>query len=655
MALLPSAGSALHWSEMPIVEACQRVFEIQQRYRRDYSWRRARARRLAGLYHGRSLDEQYARDARFSWRNDVMDAEVPLLRNKAYEYVETYVSKIGAVDAPKPALMVTDGDWELKRRVTVSGRLLEAEYDMRQGLYANVYALAHQGLRVAAAATGSIAAKVYPWPNEKRIVIELHDTLDMFLDDTELLYGAPQTYGEVTWWPPHQLQHRFPGQADKIALAVEPMEDAPLSFSGLVKRAELVPVWEAWSMKRGDKPGRRIAFLRGETVLEDVEWDSDEPPFAILHTSPQLCGFWSTPMMDIVYEEVIRANEILFRCDEAEFDTPKQTHYVHEGSISNIDELLQVDTITVVRTKNPNYVPSVHTPAPFDRIALDLLHEHEGGIARALGIDEMHSAAKKEPGLESGVAQREAAARFDNRFAATHRAFTQWVAVDLARHILKAQKALYEQGGAFKRRWSGEYFSKNIEAGDIVDLEKDNLMLQVKPISETKNTPEERVQYASELLDKGAITIEAYIQVLQHYDTPGETKVIKTQRRWVAWQIDQWLMASDKEVQEPGFYQGPRPWMRKVDAMVQVIDALWEAEINQVPQDRIDFFLSFIAELSEAMAAEQPQPTVVPTTALPGQQQGAVPGLGGPASAAPPPGAPGPAGAPLPPGPIPVA
>lgn len=632
----PAEYAGLHWSEMPARQAAEYLFACQQRYRRDYAWRRARSRRLAGLYHGRSLDEQYARDARFSWRNDVLDVEVPLIRNKAYEYTETSVSKIGAVDAPRPALMVTNGDWDLKRRVTLSSRLLEAEYDMRQGVYPNLHALAHQGLRVAFAATGSVAAKVYPWPNEKRVIVELHDTLDFFLDDTELLYGAPVTYGEVTWWPPHQLAHRFPEQAEAIMRAVEPREDAPLSFSGLVKRSELVPVWEAWSMRQGDKPGRKIAFLRGETILEDIEWDDDEPPFAFLHTSPQLCGFWATPAMDVVYEEVIRSNEILFRCDEAEFDTPKQTHYVHEGSISNIDDLLAVDTITVVRTKNPNYTPTVTTPAPFDRISLDLLHEHEAGIARTLGIDEMHSAARKEPGLSSGVAQREAAARFDNRFAFLHRAYAQWVAVDIARLILKAQRALYREGGSFKRRWTGEFFTKDIEAEDIVDVDDECLQLQIKPISETKNSPEERVQYAEELLQKGAITIEAYMQVLEHYDVPGETKVVRTQRRWVAWQIDQWLMASDKDIAAPGFYQGPRPWMRKSDAMVQVIDALWEAEINGVPQQRLDFFLAFIAELSEMIAAQAPPAGPTPAQNVPGAPQGAVPGLSVPAAGSPP-------------------
>jgi hypothetical protein len=309
-------------------------------------------------------------------------------------------------------------------------------------------------------------------------------------------------------------------------------------------------------------------------------------------------------MMEVVYDEVLKANEILFRCDEAHMDNAQQVHYVCEKDLVDINDVMGIDTIKVVRLKNPNAKPQIENPAPFNRLDLDLLHEHEQGIAETLGIADMHTAAKAEPGLPSGVAQRTAGERYDNRHATEHRAFVQWVAVDIARHILKAQRVLYENNSAFKRKWTGEFFSKEIEAKDILDLDLETLQVQVKPVGEKKNTPEERVQYAEELLEKGAITMEAYISCLEHYDVPGETKVVKTQRRWVAWQIDRWIMSKDDELNEPGFYQGPRPWFRKADAMVQVIDALMEAELSEVPQERLQYFLDFIAELSSQMSAE---------------------------------------------------
>lgn len=602
------------WWHLSAAQAAAAVVEIETEYARTQTWRRSRGRRLAGGYHGRNLDTPFARDSAFSWSSDPnntadVDAdldEIRLIRNKFFEYTETFVSKVGAEENPQPALMVTDGDWTLKRQVTLAARLLEAEYDQRQGNFADLYALCHHGLRLAWCATGSVAAKVYAWPKEDRVVVELHDTLDMFLDDTELTYSSPRTFGEVTWWPPHRLVQNYPEHAAKIRTALEPRKDrGGLVFTGGSSLTELVPVWEAWAIRQGDEVGRHIVCLRDGTVLLDEEWDDAEPPFAFLHLSPALSGFWSTPPMEQVYDEILKLNEILSTCDFAHTHSPKQVHYVHEGSIQDLGDLESVATLKVVRTKVPGYVPHVENPAPFSRIDLDLMAEHERGIARTLGIDEMHSGAKAEPGLPSAVAQREAASRFDDRAAYAHRAYTHWVAVDIAKKILKAQRRLYEDNRAFKRRWTGELFSKEIRAKDIVDLDYEALQCRVKPVSEKKNTPEERVQYAQELMEQGAIPFEAYAAVLEHYDTPGETRVIKTQRRWVAWQIDAWLMTDENT---PVEYKSPRPWMRKSDALVQVVDALMEAELNDVPQERLQYFLDFIAELTMQMSAEVAPP-----------------------------------------------
>lgn len=650
------------WWELDAKRAAHAIIELERDYARTQTWRRSRVRRLGGLYHGRNLDAPYARDQTFSWYTDPnnvgnIDDDEPrrtLVRNKSFEYTETYVSKVAAEENVQPALMVTDGDWELKRRVTLASRLLEAEYDQRQGTFENLYALAYQGLRLGYAATGSVAAKIYPWPRENRVVVELHDTLDMFLDETELTYSNPRTFGEVTWWPPARLVKAYPKHAEAIRTAVEaPKDRSTLVFTGGAaarELAQLVPVWEAWAVRQGDETGRHLMCLHDGTVLLDEDWEDTEPPFAFLHLSPALSGFWATPPMDVVYEEILKVNEIIATMDYAHTHTPKQVHYIDENSVVDIAEIENVSTLKIVRVKDRNYTPTVHNPAPFDRIDLDLLAEHERGIARALGIDEMHSGAKAEPGLPSAVAQREAASRFDDRAAVGHRAYTQWVAVDIARHILKAQRKLYESNRAFKRKWTGEFFAKEIRAKDIVDLDLEALQVRIKPVSEKKNTPEERVQYAQELAEQGAIPFEAYMAVLEHYDTPGETRVLKTQRRWVAWQIDAWLMTDDDE---PVEYKSPRPWMRKSDALVQTIDALMEAELNDVPQARLQYFLDFVAELTTMMAAEVAPPQAPqaplgfgqPMQGAAGMNAGAqglmAPGLGpaapmpGPAGAAP--------------------
>jgi len=622
------------WFERSGPQAVQGLIELADRYQRDWQWRREMARRLAARYHGRDpAHVDVGRDSsnRIVWDVDgLADGSCPLIQNQYNQYTETFVSKIGAIDAPKTALTVTDGEWSTKQKAINCSRRLEAEMGMRQGVYANVYKLAEQALRIAYACTGSVAAKIYPWPNEKRVVVELHDTLDMFLDDTELTYGAPLTYGEVTWWNPHVLKHRFPGLKDSDIQLEAPTNRAGLTFTGRTLQTQLVPVWEGWKVRQGDTMGRHVAGLRNGTVLVDEEWEYDEPPFAFLHLMPRIYGFWACPPLDLVDEEILRSNEILAFCDEAERDTPKQVHYVHEGSIVDEGELVETRTLKYVRTKTPGYQPAMSTPAPFDRLALELKDRHDQAIAKVLGIDEMHVAARREPGLDSGVAQREAAQRFDSRFASQHRAYIQFVAVDIARHMLRAHKRLAEAGALTERAWKGENFTRKVDPDSIVDLDIDALQIAARPISEVKNTPQERVQYAQELLDRGAITIEQFISIQQTYDTPGETKVVRSQRRWIAAQIDKWLMDDLDEIE----YQGPRPWIRTSDALVQVVDALQEAEIDEVPQERLDYFLNFIAELAPlSTAASTGVPGVASTATAPFNSAAGMPAGGAPGGA----------------------
>lgn len=616
--MLSDASLTEAWHELPeaavgdISDAAHALVALKETSRTQYSWRRSLGLQLLSMVEGRNVVDfsggGYTADF-VKWPTTLDGRDFAgQTRNEARRYSETQVAKIAARDAPKPALVVSDGNWELKRKAEINTRLLEAEYDQRQGRYANVHALGHQALALSFI-TGTIALKVFPYPKEKRIIIELHDTLEMFLDDSDLTYGPPMTYGEVTWFNPHRLAKLEDESLKERILAAG--EEKKTSLHPGPNQTLLVPVFEGWYMATADSPGRYLRCLRDGTVLEDKPYKRDEPPFVFLSPVPAQYGFWGIPWLAIAYNEMVAVNEILSAMDEAHARTAKRLVLVQENQEELAEELEDTKLVQVIKVPNVELVKELN-PQPFNRIDLELLAEHSRGIADSLGVAESISAARKEPGLPSGAAQRESVAKYDDRQARFHRDYTQFIAVDLGRHILEAQRELYKATKNLKRRWQGEFFAKDIDAKDIIDLDLEAMHLQVKAISEKKGTPEERVQLAEELLAKQAITMEAYLGVLEHYDTPGETRVSKTQRRWIAWQMDRWLFADESEFNTPNFWKGPRPWFRKVDAMVQVMDGLMAAEIDEVPDDRLQFFLDFVAELSAMITAETPPPVQGP-------------------------------------------
>lgn len=619
------------WWEMQAWAARDEVKRIRDQYKNDFAWRRQMAVSLASRYHGRDFEAPHASMTRFRWETGLSDSEDEggaLVRNKYYEYVDTVVAMVGAADEPKPDIMLSDATWTQKKKAKLNSRMLQSEYALPQGRWPNLNALGMHGLRLAWGCTGSVAAKVYPWPKESKVIVELHDTLDMFMDESETLYGTPRTLGECTFHPRHRLLSAFPEHAAAIRDAPsQKLDAASLTLTGRHPRVDLVQVTEAWATKGLDgSKGKHIAFLDDGTILKFEDFDEEDWPFAFLHASPQMTGFWGIPPIDLVDLEIRAVNEIVNELDDAHADSPKQVHYVHEGSLTDISDIKDVHHVQVVRVTDREYKPTIENPRAFPDTSLQLLENHEDAIARVLGIPEMRSAGRAQPGLPSAIAQRQAMAVSDGRAGFLHRSYNQWLGVDVGRKVLKAQRQLAEQmdGEGLRRKWDGEAgFSREIRAEDFLDLDEAALHVQLKAVSGTKNTPQERAQYAEELLEKGVIPFDVYTRMLEHFDTPGELSAVNTQRKWVAWQIEKWTMIGPEKYAEqmaekedqleegetlPDFYMSPRPWLRKPDAFVQVIDGLMEAEMDGAPQSVLSYFEDFLSELGSMMAAEAAPP-----------------------------------------------
>ena len=123
-------------------------------------------------------------------------------------------------------------------------------------------------------------------------------------------------------------------------------------------------------------------------------------------------------------------------------------------------------------------------------------------------------------------------------------------------------------------------------------------MLQTK-------TPADRIQLAQELMSGGIITGDAFVSILRHYDTYGEIKVSQSQRRYIQKQIDKWLFADPKDLQDPKFYKAPVRSMLMPAAVVQVNGAMLDAMSDDVPQARITFFSRFLKQCQAFITEDQ--------------------------------------------------
>jgi len=235
------------------------------------------------------------------------------------------------------------------------------------------------------------------------------------------------------------------------------------------------------------------------------------------------------------------------------------------------------------------------------------------------GVPELHTASKSQPGITAAIADRQVAARLNERFAATQRRYVQAVAVDDAKLIIQALREVREHG-KFTRQWPGKKFLEEIDS-DVLDLDDHKYRLRPAAVSGRDNTPEGRLQKAFELRQMNIISDEAFAAAQQAgYDVPEELDDRNIEREWMDHEFERWLYASDEEAQKPEFYRGPLKWMKPGPAIDYTIGALMEAQIEDLEPERQEFFLLFLSDLDAILLQQQqtgqgPQP-IPPTQGI---------------------------------------
>lgn len=640
--------SVLFYTAKNAKDAGARLIQLAESNKSIQETRRLLAARYASLYEGMSLSGLapygYSSDAQHYFQSDT-DDKIPLIRNAAHSIIDTWVSKIAAVETPKPAVLTSYGNWSDRRIAKKLEQLVEAEFYEPQGRFSTLEELWIHAVRIAVAATGSVAVKVCVYPNEGKVSHEIHDTLTMFFDFGELTYGDLLTMGEVTWFDVERAVEIWGTTAAKEELIRGSIEKPPEEFRAPVgstggKLTEMVAIYEGWRGSHGEKEGRYCAAVRAGT-LEWKPYTYARPPFVLYTPDPHLYGIFGHCITHHIYESVKRDNLILSKCDSGASKAVRNHIYVDKMKLAMHDALDVVEDDKIVDMTDPSAVNHVSAQG-FHSSHKDLADSHWMDAHNVSGVPELHTTSKAQPGITAAIADRQIAARLNERFAAAQRRYVQAVAVDDSKLIIQALREVREHGSFRARLWQGEKFLREIDE-TALDLEDHKFKLRLAPVSGRANTPEGRLQLAFELRQMGILSDEGYAAVQTGYDTPEELDDKNVERDWIDNEVERWLFSSDDEVLEPSFYRGPLRFMRPGPAIERVIGCLLEAQMEELEADRQEFFLLFLADLDAILQAQE----------VAGAQAGQMPP---PGAGMAPPGLAGPSGGPplLPPGAGPV-
>lgn len=636
---------AEHWSRLSdSAEAAQQLMTDCQRAVQDNEGRRSEALQFFSLFEGVSMTSFDERGYDYDDDEVFRDLDIPVVRNTCRSIVTTALAKITAQDSPLPQFMSNGGDWETRTKAVRLDRLVCAEYRQPQGQFANLHELFRHGANLAMAGVGSFAVFYLAGPD--RVIAELDDTLTLGIE-TGGRFGRIVTLVRTAWYHPEELICRFPEFEDEILASEERMPDGLNDMQDL-RPTRGVRVYQGWRVALTSKSfGREMFCLKDGTVLRDnKEYDRPDPPCAIWHYERSQYGKWGVSLTRTIYNQCVRINQILNDVDEAERNSPQNIVMHKKGGI-NPGDIEKVKGWQFVEHSGSGVLGQdfqVFSPPKYNQDSVVLLQFHEAGAHSISGISEQHTAAKRSVGTTSGKHENMVAALFTERFAEIERRLIDMRTTVSARLIVWALQDMIDEVPDYKRIYAKGDFIEEVKLKDL-DLDMERYTITIAAVSEDKDSPRARLDWAQEQADIGNITGAELLSFQQDYDQKAKSQLVLAQENWLERQIDMWLHSDDVE------YQGPIQWMDLKSAAKTVAQALLVARTKKAPAQRMQWFTRFLDEVqtyidretmqaSASLSSSVDPASIFAGAAPPAPPPGAIPGAAGPSPAGPPPGSP---------------
>ncbi len=505
---------------------------------------------------------------------------------------------------PMATYLTTGGDWEMQRKAK---RL--TKFTAGQFYGSKIYEVAPK-VFLDACVFGTGVMKIFEHDGEIKCERVFPD--EIVVDDLEARYGNPRQMFQRKVVDKQVLASLFPEFKDQIRDA-SPIEDD----DSLYRASEQIECIEAWHLpsSKGAKDGRHVIAIENATLMDD-SWERDEFPFAFIHWTSRLLGFWGQGLAEQLTGIQVEINRLLRNIQQQmHLATPKV--FVESGSkISKAHINNEIwGVIEYAGTPPQFFVPKTVSGEIFSH--LDRLFNRAYEIA---GVSQLAAGAKKPAGLESGVALREFQDIESERFLMVAKAYEQ-LFLDAAAQMVDIAREVSAKGESFEVISHGDDDIEKIKWSDI-NLEHDEYVMKVYPTSLLPTTPAAKLQKVIEMLQAGMLTQQEARALLDYPDLEAVNSMATASQEIFTMMIERIL--------EKGIYQPPEPYMNLSMGIAMMQSAYLRAKINQVPETRLDLFRRFIEDSIGLLArmqaqAEPPPPMEAMGPGPDAPQQGAPP------------------------------
>ena len=595
-------NTPIRWYDEETENVGSAAFNVATGLRDDQSVRVAQSRLYSSMYCGETTVIQ---GTEASYTPDT------LTLNVSRSAVDTVHAEIAGRQKPMAKFQTSGADWKTKRRAKKLERFVFGCMSLRQGMYQSAWELMESCFRDAGI-FGAGLAKV-SWVSAEKgsrgsIKIERAFDFELFVDEAESRYGSPKNLfqlhimdKDLALWkfaedPSLELTEEERVMRSEAIRGADSAKTEDLYFGESTTRyraVSMIRVVEAWKLPSPGRPGRHVIGVSGATLL-DEEWTRKRFPFVRICWSRKPIGWFSTGLIEEGENIAKELNENTDRIQERVRLCSGRRVYFHEGSIDS--QYLQQNDAEVHIPYTGDKPPVEINSNPLTDAEFQYLEWLRNQYYENIGVSQMRSAARKDPGLTAGVAIRTVNDMQTVRFAPKAKAYEN-AFVDLAHCIIDACKEAAEE----KQQIYVDDYDGEIEWSEV-DLDEDPFTITVDPASSLPNDPGGRLQMSTELVQMGAISMETFKQLLGWPDLEKEMNYQTAQRRYLEKLIDRML---DEGENDPTVYEDPdEHLLDDAGAVTQVAQAYFDALYNDAPDQCLKMLRQYIVALDQKIQAK---------------------------------------------------
>jgi hypothetical protein len=496
-----------------------------------------------------------------------------------------------ATNRPKPQFLTVDGQDSFKSKAKGLN-----DFAAGQFYYNRIYEKCLDIFRDAAVfGTGFI--KIYADFERGEVIAERVFPQEIVVDERDGRMGEPRTLYQYKEVDREVLLTQFPEKEGDIMLAGL-VRDSEFERDDYV--ADPVSVIESWHLPSGPdaKDGRRVICV-DSGCLEDEEWTSDKFPFAKFTYMPPSIGYYGSGLCEQLQPIQGEINYLVQKIQHLMTLATSQV-WIENGSDINVAHLDNEDFGIRTYTGRPPIVLNMQAVSPEYFSHLDRLHQRAFEVA---GINQLHAQGQKPAGLNSGKALREFSDTASKRFLHLSQRWEQFH-MDIAHRMIDAARELDEHlEGGYSLMAHGKNSVRKLNFKQI-DLEKDKYVIRVFPTNFLSDTPSGKIADIQDLVQVDPSLGENLIGLLDFPDLDSVVSTKTARTELVDRLLEMMLEKGQKKMPETYY---------PFDLIFQKMPlAILRAQLNGVPDERIELVRKFLNECERIQEREQQQAQPMP-------------------------------------------